>query len=238
MKKLVYAASLSLLSLSVMAADNPMPNNYTDLTVRVLEINNNQTKFLHGATVYVEPENGSTSRWVRFPVRKTTQNGGVAKIGRVAPSSDVGPYKIVVEHRQCGRLEKNNYRIEGARPKQLTLRFTGPCDPRLKNRQTVSQFDRKKDKGTDVKRTVKATIHQTGGTRGSGLWVSVVDVKGKTLVKKRSRSNGVVGDLTFIDDTAKKNRYRIKVNGYRGGPYLEDLVFVDNKPAEIQVNLD
>lgn len=239
MKTIATALSLLALSMPVMAQDNPMPLNYVDLTVRVLEINNNQTKFLHGATVYVQPENGSKSRWVRYPVRKTTQNGGVARMGKVAPSKDVGPYRITVEHRDCGKIEKKNYRIAGAsRPKTVTLRYTGPCDPRLKNRNAVSQFDRQKDKGTSVKRQLKVKIDQTGGTRGSGLWVSVIDQRGKSIVKKRSRANGVVGDLKFIDDLAQKQKYRLKVEGFRGGPYIKDISFSDAKVQRITVNLD
>jgi len=199
MKQLSLVTSLILLwigmSLSpVSAQDNPIPLNWRNLTVQVIETyGNNNTKPLQGAKVKIElkyPEKADALKerypTLHLPAERTAQTRG-ATFGKLPPSRDVGPYIVTVIPKPYDRQkeyvceEKTNrdsreVRMGGGSDQRLTFNFT------CKKADAVNEYNRRAQGGYDL--TVK--VEESGGTRGYGLWVHVYDKNGNRVKKVRT----------------------------------------------------
>lgn len=202
MNKLHYLLGLSIVAIAWMglgfssasAQGNPIPLNWRNLTVQVIETyGNNNTKPLQGAKVKVElkyPEKAEELLkkypTLRLPAVKTAQTRG-ALFAKLPPSKDVGPYIVTVTPKPNDRNndyiceEKTNrasreVRMGGGSPQRLNFNFT------CKKADTVNEFNRRAKGGYDL--TVK--IEENGGTRGYGLWVHVYDKNGNRIKKVRT----------------------------------------------------
>lgn len=224
MKKLNYLRVLVLSFVAmvmawagiVSAQGNPIPLNWRNLTVQVIETyGNNNTKPLQGAKVKVElkyPEKAEELLkqypTLHLPVTKTAQTRG-ALFGKLPPSKDVGPYIVTVIPKPNDRNneyiceEKTNrdsreVRMGGGGPQRLTFNYT------CKKADTVNEFNRRAKGGYDL--TVK--VQQSAAPRGYGLWVHLYDKNGNRI--KKVRTGGTAkAEFRAIDPTY--NPYKIQV---------------------------
>lgn len=104
------------------AQDNPIPLNYRNLNVNVLETyGNNNTRRVAGARVVLVPENGGTDEFVEFPIQRTTTNRGVVSFSKIPPSNQIGPYVVTVTYpRNCGE-ETKTLRMNGGSDNRVTF---------------------------------------------------------------------------------------------------------------------
>jgi len=194
------ALVLSMVSTTSQAQDNPLPLNYRNLTVKAVEVNNNQRRNIGGAKVTIEPRKPKdAARYVKFPQRRTTQqNSGQARFSKIPPSNEVGPYTVVVETKDCG-TQKKNFRKNGGSDQRLQFTFNR-CG---KAAEVQKEFDRRAQGG--YKLHVDLTYR---GRPGGGLMVYVYGPDGKLIKRQRTSSGG--GDTTFRAIQAGKG-YRIEI---------------------------
>lgn|GEM_PF-3789263 len=216
------------LGLSTVAAQgNPIPLNWRNLTVQVIETyGNNNTKPLQGAKVTVElkdPDKADDLQrkypTLRLPVTRTAQTRG-ALFGKLPPSKDVGPYIVTVIPKPNDR---NNQYIceEKTNRDSREVRMGGGSDQRLTYNYTcqkadaVNEFNRRKKGGYDL--TVK--VEQDAAPRGYGLWVHVYDKNGNRIKKVRT---GGTAEAKFRAIDPGYNPYKVQVYA------LNKLLFEDH----------
>ncbi len=207
---------LGAASSPALAQDNPIPLNWRNLTVQVIETyGNNNTKPLQGAKVKVELKYPERARellnrypTLHLPVTKTAQTRG-ALFGKLPPSKDVGPYVVTVipkphdTNREyiCEEQNKKDTReilMGGGSDHRLTFNYT------CKKADTVNEFNRRAKGGYDL--TVK--INESGGTRGYGLWVHLYDKNGNRIKKIRT---GGAAEAKFRKIDPSYNPYKVEV---------------------------
>ncbi len=201
---------------SVSAQDNPIPLNWRNLTVQVIETyGNNNTKPLLQAKVKVElkyPEKAEKLLkqypTLKLPVEKTAQTYG-ARFEKLPPSKDVGPYLVTVIPKpydkekeyiceEQGKKDTKEIYMGGTSDKRLTFNYT------CKKADTVNEFKRRAKGGYDL--TVK--VKQSAAPRGYGLWVHLYDKDGNRIKKIRT---GGTATAVFKAIDPELNPYKIEV---------------------------
>ncbi len=222
---LIAWAGLGLSSVS--AQGNPIPLNWRNMTVQVIETyGNNNTKPLQGAKVRIElkyPERAEELLkkypTLRLPATKGSGTTG-ALFGKLPPSKDVGPYIVTAIPKPNDRNkeylceEKTNrdsreVNMSGGGPKRLTFNYT------CKKADTINEFNRRAQGGYDL--TVK--VEQNAAPRGYGLWVHLYDKNGNRIKKVRT---GGAAEAKFRAIDPGYNPYKVQVYA------LNKLLFEDH----------
>jgi hypothetical protein len=112
MKRTINTLSLCLLATTItlssaQAQDNPKPNSWRNIVVKVTETyGNNQSRPLRGAkvTLGLASDDNSAEVTTRFPQTKTSGPRG-AQFTRMPPSSMVGKYTVTVDPKPNDRTD-------------------------------------------------------------------------------------------------------------------------------------
>lgn len=238
----LYMALIAFGLSSVSAQDNPIPLNWRNLNVQVIETyGNNFTKPLLGAKVTIElkdPHKADALRQqyptLQLPQTRTAQTTGVS-FRQLPPSQVVGPYIVTVDPKP-NDINKEYICEERTKKAAREIRMGGGADQRLNfnfecnQADAVNEFDRRAQGGYNL--TIE--LKESGGTRGNGLWVHVYDKNGNRIKKVRT---GGTATAVFANLDPSYGPFKIEV--YKGIQLVNTSTYqMPPQSSTFTINLD